>query len=148
MDNASARTLLYDFGRDQFRLATQAVVGTQGELRYGSDPSSRAKLDPPDGTYWARVTRRIVREEQETLRLNTRRWVSEGLLFVQLFAPVSDSRALVRIDQIGEQVRNAFRTYQHAEMEFTNAWINDNVNDEPDWIRANVIADYAYRQFI
>ena len=57
-------------------------------------------------------------------------------------------RALDRLDKIAKALRDDFRTYQGEEIEFNKAWINDSVADEPTALRANVIADYSYRQFI
>lgn len=148
MDHFSSRTLLYDFGRDRFRAAALAVLGVEiaVQLRYGgvSEP------EPDDGVYWARVSRQTVDEAQETLRngLEQRRFKTEGLVFIQLFGPRSDSKALANLDQIAELIRNDFRTYQDADLEFTNPMIADNVQPEANWQRANVVSNYTYRQFI
>ena len=148
MDYKQSRTVLYDFGRDRFRAAALVVLGAGVvvQLRYGGVSAG----DPDDGTYWARVTRQVVDEAQETLRngQGQRRFKSEGLVFVQLFAPRGDSKAQDNLDRIAELVRNDFRTYQNAELEFTNAAITDNVQPEPSWQRANVVSNYTYRQFI
>lgn len=145
MDKAGSRTALYDFGRDRYTEASALVLGQAGELRYGGAP----QVDTPgDDSHWARVSCRVVDEYQETLRLNTRRWVSTGLVFVQLFAPVTDKRAQPRLDAIAEMVRNAFRTWQPGELEFTSPAINDSIAPEPAWLRANVVSNYTYRQFM
>lgn len=148
MDNASVRTLLYGFGRDQFRAACLAVLGgsVTPELRYGG----LVENQPSNDKYWARVTRRIVREQQETLRngISQRRFMSNGFVVMQLFGPVADSKALNNLDNIAELLRNAFRTHQATELEFTNAEINDNVAPEPNWITSRVTAEFNYRQFI
>lgn len=146
MDQSGARTALYDFGRDRYTAASLAVLGAPGDLRYGGGPD---RTTPGDDQHWARVSAKVVSEYQETLRNGeVRRWVSTGLVFVQLFAPVIDRRAQPRLDQIAELVRSAFRLYQVADIEFTDSEINDGVNDEPNWLRANVSSTYTYRQFM
>lgn len=146
MDQASARTFLYDFGRDRYREASLAVLGFEGELRYGGAPEKKV---PADDLYWARISTQVVDEDQETLRNGeVRRFVTSGLVFVQLFCPVVDKRALPAMDAIAEAVRRSFRTYQGEEVEFTNARINDSVANEPNWLRANVTSEYQYRQFM
>lgn len=145
MDKAAARNFLYGFARDHYTLATQAVLGASGALRYSGGPD---RTQPADNAHWARVVALVADEYQETLRVETRRWTTIGTVFVQLFAPVTDSQAQVRLDTIAELVRNAFRLYQGADIEFTNAVINDAVNNEPQWLRANVTSTYQYRQFM
>lgn len=145
MDAASSRTVLYDFGRDQYTAACVAVLGAPGELRYGG---AKDRTVPADDKYWARLSRTVVDEYQETLRLGVRRWCHTGLLFVQMFAPITDSRASDNLDKLAELVRNAFRTYQPAEIEFTKAAITDNLPAETAWQRINVTATYQFRQFI
>lgn len=145
MDKAGSRNFLNDFCRDRYVEATTAVLGAPGELRYGGGPDFTT---PSADKHWCRISPRVVDEYQESLRVTTRRWLSKGLVFVQLFAPVTDSRAQLRLDRIAELVRNSFRLYQGAEIEFTEPVINDNVNDEPQWVRANVTSFYTYRQFM
>ena len=147
MDHKSSRTALYDFGRDRYLAACGVVVpAVVPVLRY----AGLSEDEPTDGTYWARVSRTVVDEGQETLRNGSsqRRFRSTGIVFVQLFVPRSVSRGQVHLDDIAELVRNDFRTYQGEDLEFTNARINDNVAPEPGWLRANIVSNYDYRQFI
>jgi hypothetical protein len=150
MDQASSRTFLYDFGRDRYRAACAALGIVGAELRYSGDTSGLNKTTPADDKYWARITRTVVDERQETLRngASQRRFVSNGLIFVQLFCPVTESTAQDNMDKIAELIRNDFRTYQGEECEFTSAAINDSIPSEAAWLRANVTSNYAYRQFI
>jgi hypothetical protein len=150
MDLASSRSFLYDFGRDRYRAASLAVLGFQGELRYAGDTSGANSANPADDKYWARISRRIVDERQETLRngLLQRRFVTDGLVFVQLFCPVTDSKAQDNMDKMAELIRNDFRTYQGEECEFTKAEINDTIPSEAAWLRTNVSSVFQYRQFI
>jgi len=145
MDKATATDFLYNFSRLRFTEACTVVTGSSGALRYGKVVRGD---EPPNGTYWARVTCQIEDERQETLRLVERRWLTTGKLFIQLFCPVEDPNAPLNVDLIAELVRNPFRLYQGAEIEFTNPMIVDNVAAEPNWLRANVTCTYQYRQFM
>jgi hypothetical protein len=150
MDVASSRTFLYDFGRDRFLAACAAVGVADAELRYKGDTSGLSKTTPDNDKYWARISCTIVDQRQETLRngLLQRRFVTNGLVFVQLFAPITDSRTQDNTDKIAELLLTDFRTFQGEECEFTSAAINDSIAPEPAWLRANVTSNYQYRQFI
>jgi hypothetical protein len=106
--------------------------------------------EPPQGTYWARVSMQTVSEEQETLRgTGVRRFVTVGFLYVQIFAPRASEVAQAKADVLAEVVRNWFRDKAPAEnLEFTQAAIDDNVRPEPAWLAVNVSARFWYRQFI
>lgn len=150
MDHASSRTFLYNFGRVRFLAACAAVGVAAPELRYAGDTSGANKTQPTNDKYWARISRLVVDERQETLRncQFQRRFVSNGIVYIQLFSPVLDSRAQDNMDKIAELIRNDFRIYQGEECEFTLAEINDSITAEPAWLRANVTSTYQYRQFI
>jgi hypothetical protein len=150
MDQASSRTFLYDFGRARYLVACAAIGVVGAELRYKGDTSGLNKALPADDKYWARISRTVVDERQESLRNGAlqRRFVSNGLVFVQLFCPVTDSKAQDNMDKLAEYIRNDFRTYQGEECEFTTAAINDSIAPEAAWLRANVTSNYQYRQFI
>lgn len=147
-DQPSAKDFLYAFGRDRY-LEAVAIVGVTGVLRYGKVPKVPDPDVPPADEYWARIVTQIISEDQETLRNGdgVRRFCTVGQVFVQLFAPVTDSRAAGFTDQIAEYLKQSFRKYQGDNLEFTNPAINDNVASEPNWIRANVVCNFQYRQF-
>jgi hypothetical protein len=149
MDNSGCRTFLYDFGRDRVAAAS-AALGLEVELRYGGDTSGANKDPVPNDKYWARISRRIVDERQEGLRNGAlqRRFVTDGLVFIELYCPVTDSKAQDNMDKLCEVLRNDFRTFQGEECEFTTAAINDTIPPEPAWLRGNVTSTFQYRQFI
>lgn len=148
MDNATSRDFLYDFGRDRYMEACALVGITNPQVRFSGDTSPANKDPVPNGTHWARFHRQVVDERQESLRLATRRFVTNGLFRVQLFGPVTDTKAQHRLDRMAEYIRNAFRSYQHADCDFTTAEINDNVPNEPAWVRSDIVSNYQFRQFI
>lgn len=149
MDRTQARDKINTFVTDAFVEVTTAVTGEAGHLRYqGIKPQGDEPLVPPDDVYWARVTIQVAEEYQETLKCEQRRFVTVGSVIVQLFFPVTDPNAQPNLDLITEQVRNRFRTYPSAEIEFTRSRVEDNIPAEPNWLRANLVSQFAYRQFI
>jgi hypothetical protein len=122
------------------------TLGLTGEVRFASDYRST----PKGSVYWARNTINTVLEEQETLKCGTRRFVTRSLLIVQLFVPFNASDSEEHLDSLASFMRNAFRTARGVkDFDFSsNAYIRDDVEAEPSWLRANVIAPFSYREFI
>ncbi len=150
MDNASSRDFLYDFGRDRF-LAACAVVGVSNPLvRFAGDTTVAGREAVPNGSYWARMVRRVVDERQESMRngSTTRKFITNGLFYVQLFGPVTDTRVQHKLDQLAELVRNDFRMHQGVECDFTTAEIMDTVTNEPAWLQVPVVSNYQFRQYL
>ena len=149
MDRTVARDLINTFATERFQAVTTALVGAAGDLRYqGIKPADGEPLVPPNNHYWARVLMTVVDEYQETLRCEVRRFVSVGFITIQFFVPVVDSNAQPNLDIITEQMRNAYRGHPSSEIEFTRPRINDSIPAEPNWLRANLVSDFAYRQFM
>ncbi len=149
MDNASSRDFLYDFGTVRF-LAACAVLGVVNPaVRYAGATTPESRQPVPNGTYWARMVRRVVDERQEGMRngVSTRKFVTNGLFYVQLFAPITDTQAQSKLDQMAELIRNDFRMYQGEECDFTTAEIMDSVT-EPAWLQVPIVSNYQYRQYI
>jgi hypothetical protein len=150
MNRGEARDVIYTYG-------TKAVTDTKGPagidagapfaMRYGGV----SEAEPPQGSYWGRVSMQTVDESQEGLRTGERgrRFLTIGLVMVQLFVPRSAGKELVELDNWSEAVRNAFRDLDTPEgLEFTGARIDDNVRAEPSWLNVLVTARFSYRQFM
>jgi hypothetical protein len=149
MDRSEARDLINSFVQVAFAEVTAAVTGQAGLLRYqGIKPQGEEPLVPPADAYWARVTMQVASEDQETLRCETRRFVTVGNVIIQLFFPTVDLNAQPNLDIITEQLRNRFRDHPSDKIEFTRSRVTDNIPAEPNWLRANVVSDFAYRQFM
>jgi hypothetical protein len=149
MTRPEARDHVNTFVTEAFGEVTTDAIGEVGELRYqGIKPVGGQPLVPPADKYWARVTLQVADEYQETLRCDVRRFVTVGSVIVQLFCPVVDLNAQPNLDIITEQLRNRFRDHPSDKIEFTRSRVTDNIPAEPDWLRANVVSDFAYRQFI
>lgn len=149
MNRTEARDVIYTHGTETFNAALVAagIAAEAGRaLRYQGVPQD----EPPQGTYWARIAMQTVDEYQETLRNGAvRRFVTIGIVMVQLFVPRVDGEALTNLDQIAEAVRNAYRDRQVDDnLEFTKAQIDDNVRTETSWLNVLVTARFQYRQFI
>ena len=148
MNRAEARDLIYTFVTEAFTEVTTAATGTPGQLRYQGTAPHDQPLVPPNDAYWARVTMQVADEGQETLRCEVRRFVTVGSVIIQLFAPVVDVNAQPNMDVITEEMRNRFRNHPSDKIEFTRSRISDNIPAEPNWLRANVVSQFAYRQFM
>lgn len=146
MNRTEARDAMFSLATEAWDAACIAADVSDPAIRYqGLDDG-----EPAQGTYWARVSMQTVSEDQETLRgTGTRRFVTVGFLYVQIFAPRSGEQAQAKADILAEVVRNWFRDKAPAEnLEFTQAAIDDNVRPEPAWLAVNVATRFWYRQFI
>ena len=126
--------------------AAVAALGLEAEVRYKDDGLEQ----PEQGSYWMRLSTQTVDEGHETLSNGeNRRFLTVGLVFVQIFCPRQDDNASDNADILAEAMRNAFRDPRvDANLEFTGATIDDNVRPEPAWIAVNVNARFSYRQFM
>jgi hypothetical protein len=150
MKRSEARDVIYTYSTEQFSVAL-AAAGVPAEAPRAVRYQGVAANEPPQGSYWARVSMQTVSEEQETLRTGEqgRRFVTIGLVMVQLFVPRSSGKELVEMDELAEAFRNAFRDLDAPDgLEFTGAKIDDNVRVETSWLNVLVTARFSYRQFM
>lgn len=152
MNRTEARDFIFGFAAAAWQTATAAVVtdGTPVAMRYQGVTTGEHAGEPEQGTFWARVSMQTVDEFQETLRNGeTRRFVTSGLVFVQIFAPNTHGEAQAWSDRLAELVRNTFRErLVDDNLEFTGVAIDDNVRREPAWLPVNINGRFTYRQFI
>lgn len=123
-----------------------AIVGSVPQIRWqgveGTSP-------PPVNGYWCRVSTQNVIEQQTTHKTGiapneNRRYTSSGLLFVQLFCPMSDAQAMDKGRQLAMLARNAFRGKSTSnDVWFRNARINE-LSPEDNSYRFNIIVEYEY----
>ncbi len=90
---------------------TPAIVGNVPAVRW---PGVEERNPPAMDSYWARVSTQEIDSPQTTLKSGVapdekQRYTSTGLLFVQLFCPMSDAKAKERGDALAELARGAFR---------------------------------------
>lgn len=146
MNRTEAKGVIFAHATAAWLAACQTLEIENAELRFKDD----GLAEPANGVYWARMSTQTVEEGQETLRNGAvRRFLTVGLVFVQVFAPRTDDDGADNADLLAEAMRNAFRDPQVDDnLEFTRAAIDDNVRAEPAWIQINVSARFWYRQFM
>jgi hypothetical protein len=149
MDNATSRTFLYDFGRARLLVAC-AAAGIEPVIRYSGDTTQEGQQALPSDRFCARLSRTIVDQRQDGMRNGVleRRFLTNGLFYIQLFSPITDTQAQLRLDLVSENLLTDLRTHQGKECDFTTAEITDSVANEPAWLRANVVSNYQFRQYI
>lgn len=125
---------------------TSAIVGYIPELRY-QNVINPAK--PDSSKYWARLSIQTVTEEQATLATNISgegqsRYTTNGLIFVQVFAPLSDSLAGRNGQLISQVAKKAFRGHTTSgKVWFRNGRIQE-LPDDSQFARFNVVTQYQY----
>lgn len=146
MNRVDAKNEIFGAVATDWEATLTPIVGNNNELRYYGLKYANAV---PTTKYWGRLSIQTVSEDQDTLRNGTRRYRAEGLVFVQLFAPINDSQVATKLDQIADGVRNLFRHCTAADnVQFSRARVVDNIDPEPAWLRANVVSEFEYNQFV
>lgn len=120
--------------------ASLSIVTPIPELRWPADTSAI----PDPSQYWARVSRQTVLERQATFRNGVKRYVTSGLIFVQVFAPVSEANGWEKGSKLAKLARNIFRGAEtSSSVWFRNARINELTADRGAH-RFNVVAEFEY----
>lgn len=128
--------------RDAWNTGATAIVGYVPEVRW---PGVEEPDKPETKKYWARVSTQTVLERQATFRNgDDKRYTTDGLLFVQIFCPMSDARAMERGRNLAVLARNAFRGEEtSSSVWFRNARINE-LSPDGKAYRFNVVTEYEY----
>jgi hypothetical protein len=95
---------------------------------------------------WARVSRQTVREGQSSFRNGEfgRTYTSDGLLFVQIFAPLNDAAAGRKLQSLAVLARDTFRGQTTAGgIWFRNGRIQEIPNDAKSY-QIKVVTEYQY----
>lgn len=145
MNRVEAKDKMFGMAATGWAQATERL-NIDADIRFKDD----GEPEPLQGRYWARVSRVTVSEEQETLRNaeGLRRWLTVGIIYVQIFCPRQDDGHQDKAELLAEDMRNLFRDYTcDPHLEFTQATIDDNVPPEPAWLAVTVSARFWYRQF-
>lgn len=138
---------MFDLFNVAFGESAPFIVGYMPEIRWQGVPES---TKPDASKYWCRVSQNTVIEEQSTLSDDSgrKRYTSSGLVWVQLFAPVSDVEAMNKGRKLAEIARNAFRgKTTSGKVWFRNVRINELPNEESA-VRFNVVAEYEYDEVV
>lgn len=146
MNRVDAKNEIYATVSSQWTSVLVPIVGTNNELRFFG---VKYATEVPVTKYWGRLSLQTVSEDQETLRNNVRRYRSYGIAMLLLFAPINDSQAGNKLDRIADDLRNLFRHCTAADnVQFSRARVVDNIDPEAAWLRANVVAEFEYNQFV
>jgi hypothetical protein len=123
-----------------------AIVGNVPQIRWQGVESAGT---PPMSNFWARVLVQNVTEKQTSFESGIasdekKRYTAHGLLFVQIYCPMSHSRSMEKGRQLAELARNAFRGKQTVNgVWFRNANIIE-LTPQDDSYRINVVIEYEY----
>lgn len=120
------------------------------DLRY--DGKEKSTLPDP-AKLWARLSHQGVRDGQTSMAAQVsgpdkRRYRVEGLLFVQIFAPMVDGGMDI-LEKVANIVKNSYRgkISNVAGVIFRNVRINDLPNDGKSY-RKNVVAETSYDEIV
>lgn len=133
---------MYGLFNTAWAAGAPAIVGYLPEIRW---QGVEKEGSPETKKYWCRVSSQSVLERQITFRNGTdKRYQTDGLLFVQVFAPMSDAKAMENLRALAVVARNAFRGKTTSSMIwFRNVRINELGPDNKAY-RCNVVAEYQY----
>ena len=105
------------------------------------------ELTKPDASkYWARVSQQTILEEQRGFSTfnGSALYSTRGLIFVQIFCPKSDIKAMEKGRSLAVVARNAFRgKTTSGKVWFKNCTINE-LSPEESFFRLNVVSNYNY----
>jgi hypothetical protein len=129
-----------------WKLATFAVVGSVQKMFFqGVVKQGVAEVGAAD-EYWARVALQTV--NQGSIGPGSRRHCAVGLVFVQMFFPLSKPDAWPKGKQIATRVKNALSVRSSAgTVWFRNPRINELAPDG-DHHRLNVVAEFEYDETV
>lgn len=146
MNRLDAKNEIFGVVASQWATVLTPLVGSNHEIRYFG---VKYQTEVPVTKYWGRLSLQTVSEDQENLRNIERRYRSYGIAMLLLFAPINDAQAATKLDQISDGLRNLFRHCTAADnVQFSRARIVDNIDPEAAWLRANVVAEFEYNQFV
>lgn len=146
MNRVDAKNEIFDVVASQWATVLYPIVGNNHELRYFA---LKYPSEVPVTKYWGRLSLQTVSEDQDNLRNEIRRYRSYGVVFLQLFAPINAPTAATNLDKIADGLRNLFRHCTAADnVQFSRARIVDNIDPEAAWLKANVVAEFEYNQFV
>ena len=132
---------------DEYWQANAAgIVGYVPEVRF---PRIVYPTPINPAVHWARLSIQSVMAQQSAFcgyGNGAKKYEESGLVFVQLFGPRNEVEAAEQQDKFAQIARAAFRGISlPGKVWFRNARIN-NVGDEDQMIRLNVVADYYYNE--
>lgn len=136
---------------EMYTIVTDANESNPASLPYTPELFYRDVTEPgkPGERIWLRASVQTVDTEQTTLstyvgKPGQRRYTTDGFIVVQLFMPKSDDESPELGGMIADVIKSAFRTKQSAHaIVYRNIRINE-LPQENQYYRLNVIAEFQY----
>jgi hypothetical protein len=154
IDYSSACDVLYQMATDALNAINSSITSiippAQMDIRY---PGTEITTPANDSFYWARVSSDVVISGQATLATDVnnpgqKRYDSTGLLYIQLFCPKSDPKAVQNGMLFQTQLLNALR----APTGDSNLWLR---NQRPKPMtyndgnyQFNVVATFEFSEIV
>jgi len=122
-----------------WKAGAAAIVGYVPEIRY----QGISKQSIPDTSkYWCRLSEQTVLENRAAI--GNKFFESNGLVYVQIFAPQNDPQGFQNARALANLARDAFRM-QNPLVRFINARATK-VPDEDGFYRFNTVTEYDYME--
>lgn len=145
MNNLEAEDEIFNVVASKWATIVTPVMPSN-ELRYYG---LKYNTGVPVTKFWGRLSLQTVSEDQDTLRNVVRRFRSDGLVFLQLFMPTDHPQGARKLKQLSGELRDLFRHCTAADnVQFSRARVVDNIEPEAAWLKANVVAEFEYNQFV
>ncbi len=131
---------------DYWQTHAPSIVGYTPEIRM---PRVVHSMPINPAVHWGRLSIQSVMASQAAFcgyGNGAKKYQESGLVFIQLFGPRNEVEAAEQQDRLAQIARAAFRGISlPGKVWFRNARIN-NVPDESEMLRLNVVADYYYNE--
>ena len=146
VDFVTARDQICERFNMHWQTNAAGIVGYIPEIRF---PRIVYKTPIDPSVHWGRLSLQTVNSEQVAFGCNGKKRYNEiGLVFVQLFGPISEIEAGEQQDKFAQIARAAFRGANvPGAVWFRNARIND-LDPEDQMLRLNVVAEYEYNETV
>jgi hypothetical protein len=145
-DTPSAVDAIYGIALQAIKGASVQAIAPITTVKFYGDEATV----PDDSTYWCACSYQTVVEAQASLAGNvgfigSKQYQSTGLLFVQVFCPKSDVKAVDNGLLIGSIIRDAFRKpVQDGSIWFRNHQLRQPVFNSKNY-QYNVVITYEYQ---
>lgn len=141
-----ARDEMFERFTDAFGAAAEAIAGHAVDMRY----QGVVKGIPSADKYWVRLSTRNVLSRQTSFvspdapGQSAKEHTSSGLIFVEIYAPMTDKRGFERAGLLAELAQGIFQNAEtSSSVWFRNTRINDLPDDGKAW-RFNVVSEYSF----
>lgn len=113
-----------------------------GQFPIALDNQPFTPPDPASGVRWTRLSVQFTDGTQDTLgRPANRKFVKEGLLFIQVFTP--QFHATNVNDDLAENSLNVFEGVKLGDLWFNDGRI-ETVGSDGEWYQQNVVLDFTF----